>query len=88
MVLNESERLTLMRRLGETIGEQEAATLMNSLPPYQWPEVATKAHVDAKIDELRAEMTLQFAKQTRTMVFMTVGFAISVWMALLIPAIM
>lgn len=83
---NESQRLALMHRLVDVLGEQEAATLMDSLPPYEWPQVATKADVSQAVETLRGETALMLAKQTRTLVFVVVGFAVSLWLALLVPA--
>ena len=134
--VGEDKRLALMNRLTEALGEEEARTLMESLPPVLWTHLATKddvkeseerlrtdfngqfAQLNAKIDSgfanieskfanieskfanidgkfadvdgrfgkidgafenLRAETTLQLAKQTRTMAFMLVGFALSIW---------
>lgn len=117
--MGEDRRLALLNRLIETLGEEEARTLMESLPPVLWNHLATKddllacegrlrsefngefARVHARMDGLegkveagfetlraeiannRAEATLQFAKQTRTMVVTLIGFAITVWITLL-----
>ncbi|WP_419837278.1 hypothetical protein [Candidatus Poriferisodalis sp.] len=84
---NESQRLALMNSLNSVLGEQEAATLMDSLPPYEWPEVATKADLGQLEASLRAEMALLFAKQTRTLMLAMTGFAMSTWLALLVPVL-
>ncbi len=84
---NESQRLALMHRLVDVLGEQEAVTLMDSLPAYDWPEVATKADVARAVETLRSEVTLMLARQTRTLVFVVVGFAVSLWLALLVPVL-
>ncbi len=84
---NESQRLALMHRLVDVLGEQEAATLMDSLPPYDWPEVATKSDVARAVETLRSEVALMLARQTRTLVLVVVGFAVSLWLGLLVPAL-
>ena len=42
------------------------------------------AKVDAAFESHRAETTLQLAKQTRTMVVILIGFALSVWIPMLL----
>ena len=128
--MGEDRRLALLNRLIETLGEEEARTLMESLPPMLWNHLATKddlhnfrvevngrfaaltsefngefARVHARMDGLeskveagfetlraenannRAEATLQFAKQTRTMVVTLIGFALTIWVSLLLVGI-
>jgi hypothetical protein len=46
------------------LGEQEAATLMEYLPPVGWADVATKRDFDALRAELRAEMA-EFRSEIR-----------------------
>lgn len=124
--LGEDKRLALLSRLIESLGEEEARTLMESLPPVLWTHLATKDDLRALEDRIRtdfdgkftqllatitsefakghselpglrgeiasnrgeiadnrAEATLQFAKQTRTMVVTLIGFAITIWITLL-----
>ena len=47
MPTSEEERLALLSRLTETLGADAARTLMESLPPTHWDQIATK-------DDLRA----------------------------------
>lgn len=118
--IGEDKRLALMNRLTEALGEEEAKTLMESLPPVLWTHLVTKddlhalehrlrtdfngqfaqlnakidggfakiesrfAKVDAAFESHRAESTLQLAKQTRAMVITLIGFALSVWIPMLI----
>ena len=96
---------------------------MESLPPMQWDQLATKddlkaleerlvtrfngefakingemnggfakingemngefAKVRGEINDLRGSISLEIAKQTRTLVFTMVGFAITVWISIL-----
>lgn len=57
MAITEESRFRLYQRLKEAIGEDEATTLMEHLPPVGWADVATKRD----IDELRTEMQHGFA---------------------------
>ncbi|WP_419943725.1 hypothetical protein [Candidatus Poriferisodalis sp.] len=84
---NETELLVLLHRLRETIGEQEAASLMNSLPPYEWPEVATKSDLAAVEQRILGALDARIAQQTRTLMLAMTGFALSIWLALLVPVL-
>ncbi len=95
--IGEERRLALMQRLTEVLGEEEARTLMESLPPTSWYNIATKDDIRATKDDIRAlkewtqaeftnlrgEMKQMFAQQTRTMVFTLVGFAVTIWGSIL-----
>ncbi len=123
MSTGEEERLTLLSRLTEAIGADAARTIMESLPPMQWDQLATKddlkaleerlvtrfngefakingemnggfakingemngefAKVRGEINDLRRSISLEIAKQTRTLVFTMVGFATTVWISIL-----
>ena len=47
MAIDERSRHTLHARLEEILGSDEAATLMEHLPPVGWADVATKRDLDA-----------------------------------------
>ena len=117
--IGEDRRLALLSRLNEALGEEEARTLMECLPPMHWDQLATKDDVRASEERLRAEMAggfaeirgefanvygelkglrgeltntrgelaLLIAKQTRTLVFTMVGFALTIWVSLLVVGI-
>ena len=62
MPVDESRRHRLYEAARRLIGEEEAATLMEYLPPVGWGDVATRrdlelleARLDARIEGLRAE---------------------------------
>lgn len=57
----EDRRLALLNRLIETLGEEEAKTLMESLPPVMWTHLATKDDLRALEERLRAEFNGKFA---------------------------
>ncbi|MFP4311543.1 MAG: hypothetical protein ACLFS9_06115, partial [Nitriliruptoraceae bacterium] len=41
--MSEQDRHRLLQRLREVLGDEEAATLMENLPPLPWSELATKS---------------------------------------------
>lgn len=88
--IGEERRVALMNRLIDALGEEEARTLMESLPPVSWHDLATKDDIDALEQRLRAEnkefrgeIALQLANQTRTIVFTMLGLAMPTWGAIL-----
>ncbi len=106
--IGEERRMALLNRLCKVLGDEEARTLMESLPAVYWGDLATKDDVFVLKDDIRAseerirtemaaefkmlraenkefrgEMALQFAKQTRTMVFTMLAFAVPTWGSIL-----
>ncbi len=61
MLVDEARRLALLSRLGEVLGEEEARTLIECLPPVRWEHLATKDDVKASEDRIRTEMNGKFA---------------------------
>ena len=60
METNFRNRDQLYRSAVEALGEEEADTLMASLPPMDWSQIATKSdlrEIDLKLDALRHELT-------------------------------
>lgn len=56
MATSASARHHLFRTLESVLGDEDAATLMDHLPPGGWDEVATKTDVRALGSDLRGEM--------------------------------
>ncbi len=56
MAISEESRHHLYLRLEEVLGPEEAATLMEHLPPVGWADVATKRDLDALGDALRRDI--------------------------------
>ena len=77
--------MALMNRLTEALGEEEARTLMESLPPVLWTHLATKddiiaseQRVNGQLERLRGYIDLQLAKATQTMVFTVAAFSLAI----------
>ena len=94
MSASEEERLALLSSLTEILGADRARPLMESLPPMHWDQLVTKDDLRATEDRLisrfegefknfRGDISLEISKQTRTLVFMLCGFALTVWISLL-----
>ena len=73
MTINEQQRLRLHNALGSQIGEDMAGVLMNSLPPFDWDQVATKD--DLRNLPTRDEMNMKFAEMDVKFAGMDVKFA-------------
>lgn len=55
MAIDEQSRHRMYLKLEEILGQQEARTLMEHLPPVGWADVATKRDLDALSDSNRRE---------------------------------
>ena len=60
--IDEKVRWALMRRLIEVLGEEEAETLMDSLPPVVWSQLATKDDLGALEKRLMSTMDTKFTE--------------------------
>src|SRR5437764_423737 len=56
MTISDQSRHRLHQRLDELLGADEAATLMEHLPPVGWADVATTRDLDHLAHELRSEI--------------------------------
>ena len=56
MTISNADRHDLHNALGELLGEREANTLMEHLPPVGWADVATKRDLDHLESQLRLEL--------------------------------
>ena len=54
MAISEHRRHELHQHLEEVLGAEQAATLMEYLPPIGWADVATKRDIDATNRDLNA----------------------------------
>ena len=77
MVLDERSRYRLVQRLEAVLGVDEAATLMEYLPPVGWADVATKHDLDLQLEatkhEILATIRAEMIAQTRVLVFSLVS---------------
>lgn len=62
MAVSEESRHRLYGRLEELLGREEAATLMEHLPPVGWADVATKRDLDHLAEAIRAELAVMEAR--------------------------
>lgn len=59
MAVNEQKlRRSLHDRLEAALGADEAALLMDYLPPVGWADIATKRDLDAAIKDLKASLLM------------------------------
>ena len=75
MPASEEERLALLNRLTETLGADAARTLMESLPPTHWDQIATKDDLRALEERLVHKFTSEMHKFTSEMHKFTGEFA-------------
>ena len=80
MVLDERSRYRLVQRLEAVLGIDEAATLMEYLPPVGWADVATRrdleileVKLEATKHEILATIRAEMIAQTRVLVFSLVS---------------
>lgn len=60
MTISDQTRHRLHQRLDEVLGPDDAATLMEHLPPVGWADVATRRDLDHMAMQLRSEMGTGF----------------------------
>ncbi len=56
MSIGEEDRLALLAKLTEALGEREARVLMQSVPPVDYHQLATKTDLATEAGMLRTEM--------------------------------
>jgi hypothetical protein len=64
---DERSRMTVAQAMADKIGPEVAAALMECVPPFAWPEIATKAdisHLRADFDRLERTMRNEFATKS------------------------
>ena len=61
MTLDETTRFRITNKFVGILGEEDAAKLMDSIPPIDWDRFATKDDIAAAAILTKAEMELEFA---------------------------
>ena len=61
MAISEESRHGLYGRLEDVLGREEAAVLMEHLPPVGWADVATRRDLDHAVEVLRADLGREVA---------------------------
>ena len=69
MAITEQSRHRMYKHLEELMGAEDAAVLMEHLPPVGWADVATKRDVDALGQMLRLEWRADLANAQRNLTF-------------------
>lgn len=69
MAITEATRHQMYQRLEELLGKDEAATLMEHLPPVGWADVATRRDLDHAVDLLGSSLRLEFERGLRMQTF-------------------
>jgi len=90
-LIDELARHKLFTKLEDILGTEDAAVLIEHLPPVGWADVATKRdldpltaridHVAAEVGTLRAEISAQFRTTLFTMMGLMVTLAGLAFMA-------
>ena len=61
MTLDETTRFRITNKFVGILGDEDAAKLMDAIPPIDWDRFATKDDITAATSLTKAEMDLQFA---------------------------
>jgi hypothetical protein len=78
MTVDERARHQLFVKLEEVLGPDEATTLMETLPPTGYEDLATKQDLIVLRNEILAELRHDISNQTRTIVFALVAVVVSI----------
>lgn len=73
MAIDERSRHELYLKLEQVLGTQEAATLMEHLPPVGWADVATKRDLDHMRAEILAALRAELLVHERHFVSWMIG---------------
>jgi hypothetical protein len=73
MAIDERSRHQLFQKLESVLGTEEAAILMEHLPPAGWAEVATKRDLDALADRLNGNLERRLSDLQHRMTLQMIG---------------
>ena len=65
MTVDDANRDQLYRSAVEALGREEADTLMASLPPMDWSEIATKSDLDDRFETSELRITAHVDRALR-----------------------
>ena len=88
MALDEADRFRITTKLADTLGQDDAAALMETIPPFDWHQIvtktdltnavkglATKSDMDLEFSTLREEMGIKFSQVDAQFAQVAIGFA-------------
>jgi hypothetical protein len=78
VAVDERARHQLFVRLEQVLGEEEAVTLMETLPPVHHGEIVTKDYMDMRLAAMEDRLVAKIGQQTRTIVFSLVAVVVSI----------
>jgi hypothetical protein len=78
VAVDERARHQLFVKLEEVLGVEEATTLMETMPPVGYSELATKQDLAPMKHEIIAELRHDISNQTRTLVVLLVAVVVSI----------
>jgi hypothetical protein len=78
MAVDERSRHHLFVKLEEVLGQEEATTLMETLPPVHHDEIVTKDYLDMRLEAVKQEIFAKISQETRTIVFALVAVVVSI----------
>jgi len=63
MALDEAGRFRLTTKLADTLGQDDAAALMETIPPFDWHQIVTKTDLTNAVKGLatKSDMALEFS---------------------------
>ena len=61
MTITNEDRYALQERANSVLGREQAATMMELLPPVGWADVATKSDLDAQSESLSLKLRVEWA---------------------------
>ncbi len=63
MALDEAGRFRITTKLADTLGQEDAAALMETIPPFDWHQIVTKTDLTNAVKDLatKSDMALEFS---------------------------
>jgi len=63
MALDEADRFRITTKLADTLGQDDASALMETIPPFDWHQIVTKTDLTNAVKDLatKSDMALEFS---------------------------